>query len=77
MVFVKKESAIMILLNLCLSLFYNHNAIADEQPNIILIVADDLGYSDLGIYGGEIKTPNLDLIAKRGIQLTNYHTAPT
>ncbi len=44
MVFVKKESAIMILLNLCLSLFYNHNAIADEQPNIILIVADDLGY---------------------------------
>ncbi|MEC9415025.1 MAG: sulfatase-like hydrolase/transferase, partial [Pseudomonadota bacterium] len=65
----------MILLSLCLGLFFNHNAIAEEQPNIILIVADDLGYSDLGIYGSEIKTPNLDLIAKRGIQLTNYHTA--
>jgi arylsulfatase len=76
-VFIKKERAIIILLNLCLNLFYNHNAIADEQPNIILIVADDLGYSDLGIFGSEIKTPNLDLIAKQGIQLTNYHTAPT
>ena len=40
-------------------------------------MADDLGYSDLGVYGSEIRTPNLDTIAQQGIQLTNYHTGPT
>ena len=52
-------------------------ALSDERPNVILIVADDLGYSDLGVYGSEIKTPNLDKLSKSGIQLTNYYTAPT
>lgn len=46
------------------------------RPNILLIVADDLGYTDLGCYGGEIKTPNIDRLAKRGIQFTNFHTSP-
>lgn len=48
-----------------------------SPPNILLIVADDLGYSDLGAYGGEIKTPNLDALATGGLRLTNYHTSPT
>ena len=48
----------------------------NNNPNILLIVADDLGYTDLGCYGGEIKTPNIDLLAKRGIQFTNFHTSP-
>lgn len=48
----------------------------NNRPNILLIVADDLGYTDLGCYGGEIKTPNIDLLAKRGIQFTNFHTSP-
>ena len=52
-------------------------AVSEERPNIILIVADDLGYSDIGVYGSEIKTPNLDKLSKDGIQLTNYYTAPT
>ena len=47
------------------------------RPNILLIVADDLGYSDLGCFGGEIKTPNLDALAKRGVQATNFYVAPT
>jgi arylsulfatase len=47
-----------------------------SKPNILLIVADDLGYTDLGCYGGEIKTPNIDRLAKRGIQFTNFHTSP-
>src|SRR5215203_704922 len=48
----------------------------NKKPNILLIVADDLGYTDLGCYGGDIKTPNIDLLAKRGLQFTNFHTAP-
>jgi arylsulfatase len=40
-------------------------------------VADDLGYADLGVFGGEIGTPNLDALAESGHQLTNFHTAPT
>ncbi|HET6768013.1 MAG TPA: sulfatase-like hydrolase/transferase, partial [Chitinophagaceae bacterium] len=47
-----------------------------SRPNILLIVADDLGYTDLGCYGGEIQTPNIDRLAKRGIQFTNFHTSP-
>jgi arylsulfatase len=47
-----------------------------SRPNIILIVADDLGYADLGCYGGEIKTPNIDLLAKQGIQFTHFHVSP-
>jgi arylsulfatase len=42
----------------------------------LLIVADDLGWSDLGAFGGEIDTPHLDRLALRGVRLTNFHTAP-
>ena len=48
-----------------------------RQPNFLLIVADDLGWSDLGAFGGEISTPNLDSIANRGVRFTGFHTAPT
>lgn len=48
-----------------------------ELPNILLIVADDLGYTDLGAFGGEISTVNLDALARSGIRLTNFHTAPS
>jgi arylsulfatase len=44
------------------------------QPNVILIVADDLGFSDLGCYGGEIATPNLDSLAEHGQRLTRFYT---
>lgn len=48
-----------------------------QQPNILLIVADDLGFTDLGTFGGEINTPNLDAIALEGLRFTNFHTAST
>lgn len=48
-----------------------------QRPNILLIVADDLGYTDLGAYGSEIATPNLDALAHAGILFTNFHSAPT
>lgn len=44
-----------------------------QPPNILIILADDLGYSDLGCYGGEIKTPNLDRMAEHGLRLTQAY----
>ena len=49
-------------------------AYAAEKPNILLILADDLGYSDLGCYGGEIETPNLDELAAGGFVTPNSIT---
>lgn len=51
-------------------------ATQDERPNILLIVADDLGYADLGVYGGDIRTPNIDALAANGLLFTQFHTAP-
>ena len=45
-------------------------------PNIVLIMADDLGYTDVGAYGSEVNTPNIDALAERGTLLTSYHTSP-
>jgi arylsulfatase len=45
-------------------------------PNVIVMLADDLGFADLGCYGSEIDTPHLDALAQRGIRSTNFHTAP-
>lgn len=47
-----------------------------EAPNILLILADDMGYSDLGAFGSEIRTPNLDALANAGMVLTNFHAGP-
>jgi len=44
-----------------------------ERPNIILFLADDMGFSDLGCYGGEIDTPNLDRLAREGLRFTQFY----
>lgn len=44
-----------------------------EKPNVILILNDDMGYSDIGCYGGEIETPNLDSIANNGLRFTQFY----
>ena len=46
-----------------------------QKPNVILIMADDMGYSDIGCYGGEIQTPNIDKLAATGIQYTQFYNA--
>ena len=46
---------------------------ANKRPNIILILSDDMGYSDLGCYGGEILTPNLDRLADTGLRFTQFY----
>src|SRR5688500_8510 len=43
------------------------------RPNVLIILADDMGYSDLGCYGGEIATPNLDRLAKGGLRFTQFY----
>ena len=48
---------------------------AQKQPNFLIVVADDLGYSDTGPFGSEISTPTLDKLASNGVRLTNFHTA--
>jgi arylsulfatase len=49
----------------------------DHLPNILLIVADDLGYSDIRPFGGEINTPVLDRLASEGLRFSNFHVLPT
>jgi len=49
---------------------------ANDKPNIVLILIDDLGLTDLQAYGGEISTPNIDILASEGMLFTNYHTTP-
>lgn len=44
--------------------------------NVVVILADDLGYSDLGCYGGEIRTPTLDRLGRAGVRMTQFHTTP-
>ena len=46
-----------------------------RRPNILLVVADDLGWTDIGSYGGEIATPNLDALAQRGVKFTDFHVS--
>ncbi|KAJ7176078.1 alkaline-phosphatase-like protein [Mycena crocata] len=48
---------------------------SDKRPNFLVIVADDLGFSDLGCYGSEISTPNIDKIARQGVRFTDFHAA--
>lgn len=59
-----------------MALFGSFSAIhAADPPNIIVILADDLGYSDLGCYGSEIHTPNLDELASEGLRFTRFYNA--
>ena len=63
----------MFLTVLC---FFSPINQANDKPNIVLILIDDLGLTDLQTYGGEISTPNIDILASEGMLFTNYHTTP-
>lgn len=47
-----------------------------SRPNVLLIMADDMGYSDLGAYGGEIETPNLDRLSEEGMRFSQFYVTP-
>ncbi len=72
----KKPRSIFLGLFALSSLWFGHKLeTSDPRPNIIFIMADDLGYSDIGCYGGEAKTPNLDKLAANGLKLRNFYNA--
>ena len=48
----------------------------EGAPNVVIVLTDDLGYSDLGCYGSEIATPNLDRLAGNGLRYTDFHVTP-
>jgi len=84
----KLRDSLVVLVVLTLSLFMisckqetenleKSTSAEPRQPNILLIVADDLGFSDIGSFGGEIATPTLDRLADEGLQLSNFHVLPT
>ena len=52
-----------------------HATATVERPNIVLVLADDLGFTDVASYGSEISTPTIDALAQQGVSFTNYHTA--
>ena len=47
---------------------------ADDRPNIVIILADDMGYSDVGSFGSEIQTPSIDALAQEGVRFTQFYT---
>ena len=73
---LRRRSAAFVLpvLMAAASLCWSAMALA-ARPNIVLIIADDLGFSDIAPYGSEIETPTLSALADNGILFTNYHTA--
>ncbi|MGD9815968.1 MAG: arylsulfatase [Hyphomonadaceae bacterium] len=66
----------LAMLCAALALCFGAPADAQERPNIVVILADDVGYTDLGAYGGEARTPNIDALANRGAMFSRYYTSP-
>ncbi len=77
-----KISSLGLIILSCLFFSWNKqkqtiSKVPERRPNIVLILADDLGYSDLGCFGSEISTPNIDALANHGQIFTNFYTAAT
>jgi arylsulfatase A-like enzyme len=67
------KSVGMLLSAVCLWLLLSAASMAAPRPNIILIMSDDMGFSDIGCYGSEINTPNLDKLASKGLRFTQFY----
>ncbi len=67
-----KIARLSLLAYLC---FWCSCSWAAEKPNILIILTDDLGWSDLGCYGGEIRTPHLDSLAQGGLRFTQFYNS--
>lgn len=67
------KTIILTIAGVAISACFGLSLSAQEKPNIIFIMADDLGYSDLGCYGGEIQTPVLDSLAQEGLRYSQFY----
>ena len=74
---MRRLNATLLLCLLWLTIGAVDAAEQQERPNILLIVVDDMGYSDIGKFGGEIATPAIDALAATGIKMTNFYVGPT
>ena len=78
MIKLRTLSYLLILLTLiACSLQEEKSKLVDKRPNILLLVADDMGLSDIGPFGSEIHTPAIDKLAEQGTLLSNFHVLPT
>ncbi|MEM9622489.1 MAG: arylsulfatase [Pseudomonadota bacterium] len=67
--------ALFVLASVLIPAFGSPESIQKQRPNIVFLLADDLGYTDIAPYGSEINTPALTQLAEGGVRFTNYHTA--
>ena len=72
---IKTKQLLKWVFSALLILFLTGCEQQQEKPNILIIMADDMGFSDLGCYGGEVLTPNLDRLAQNGLRFTNFYNA--
>ncbi len=68
---MKRITILSVMVMIC----FSSPLLALERPNILLVMADDMGWTDLGAFGSEIDTPNLDALAQRGVTFTDFHTS--
>jgi arylsulfatase len=73
---LQKYSILLFLIVIFACSEKEYKATTYKRPNIVLLVADDLGYADLGSFGSDIQTPNIDALAASGIRFSGFHTAP-
>ena len=67
-------NAFWLLAFSCLSICVAPSLSAQTQPNVVILLADDLGYKDVGCYGGPVKTPAIDQLAKDGVRFTDFYS---
>jgi len=71
----KKNMKTVSLLSLLSFIFYlGNHSFAKVQPNVVILLADDLGYQDVGCYGGPVQTPAIDQLAKDGVRFTDFYS---
>ena len=67
---------VVAILLCCIAGCTGNSGATDPRPNVLLIVVDDMAFNDLGLFGSEIRTPNIDALAREGVFLTNFHVSP-